>query len=275
MALHSLQTVKQLLAEHGLKPRKQLGQNFLLSAGVLHSVVLALALSTKDAVVEIGPGLGTLTRALAKTAKQVIAVEKDERLSEIAKEATKEFPNVEIVSKDILQWQLPENLRHAPYKAVGNLPYYITSPVIRKFLEEVPRQPDILVFMTQKEVARRICANPPDMTILSVSVQFYASPKLVQVVKKDLFWPKPAVDSAILQLIPHKKYANQNPEHFFKIVKAGFLHPRRQIQGNLSAGLKIPKADVEEILARSPVRGTQRAETLSVEDWVLLSQLFS
>ena len=217
----------------------------------------------------------TVNGKFSKRTKQVIAIEKDERLAEIAKELTKKFSNTEIVANDILQWQLPKPLHSTPYKLVGNLPYYAATPIIKKFLEEVPRQPKILVAMMQKEVAQRICANPPDMTLLSVSVQFYGTPSITEIVKKESFWPKPAVDSAILKIVPHQTHAKENRELFVRVVTAGFRHPRRQLFNNLVIGLHLPRETVESALSRCGIDAARRAETLSVQDWVALAKFLS
>ncbi len=170
--------------------------------------------------------------------------------------------------------QIPKN-----YKIIANLPYYIASPVIRKFLES-ENQPKFMVLMVQKEVAQRICAKPPDMTLLSASVQFYAKPKIVSYVSKNCFWPAPKVDSAIIKIIPHasfplfprKRESRKFSELFFKIVKAGFSHPRKQLINNLSKGLEIDKEKIKTWLSKNGIQPIQRAETLNVEDWLKLTK---
>jgi len=229
MDLLSSKTIKQILKEYDAAPLKRLGQNFLINRGVLQKIVEAANLGREDIVLEIGPGLGQMTQELARRAKKVIAIEKDRKFVEILKETMKEYDNVEIIQGDILKIGLadtgltvtkpvsfrgngyvtterdrngPRNRnRLTPYKVIANLPYYITSPVIRKFLEE-KNQPKEMLLMVQKEVAQRICASPPNMSLLSISVQFYAQPKIISYVSKDSFWPSPKVDSAILRLTP-------------------------------------------------------------------------
>ena len=257
--------IKRLLKEHNLKPKKYLGQNFLIDKTTLGIIINAAELARDDVVLEIGPGLGILTKELAKKVKRVVAVEKDKRLVKILKKRLSCLANIKIIEGDVLKLTT-ENLKlKANYKVVANLPYYITSPVIRKFLEE-KRVPKLMVLMVQKEVAKRICAKPPKMSVLSVAVQFYSFPKIVKIVKKECFWPKPKVDSAIVKLTTYnQKLTTINTNLFFKIVKAGFSHPRKQLKNNLK---KVLKEKTGKILQRSNIKGVRRAETLSVNEWV-------
>jgi len=167
------------------------------------------------------------------------------------------------------------------YKLVANIPYYLTSPLIRKFLENPPNynQPEEIILMVQKEVAQRICASPPNMSILAVSVQFYAKAKIIFYVKKENFWPKPKVDSAIIKITPGGLTSSEaggqtSPDLFFKIVKAGFSQPRKQIGNNLSKMLKLDKQQINSWLSKNKIKPTQRAETLSVDDWICLTNNF-
>ena len=278
MDLFSIKTIKELLGKQGIKPRKSLGQNFLTSKGVLGDILKAASLTKQDTVLEIGPGIGTLTRGLAQSAKKVAAVEKDSAMVEILKETTKDLPNIEIIQGDILKLRQAKellSLSKEGYKVVANLPYYITSPVIRLFLE-AEHKPELLVLTVQKEVAQRICAKPPKMSLLAVSVQIYGEPSIVAYVKKGCFWPQPKVDSAILKIAPHNltklSYPQLDLVKFFTVVKAGFKQPRKQLLNNLSQGLKIPKQKVETWLGQIGIAPTQRAETLSVEDWIKLAK---
>ncbi|HLD42208.1 MAG TPA: 16S rRNA (adenine(1518)-N(6)/adenine(1519)-N(6))-dimethyltransferase RsmA [archaeon] len=278
MDLFSIKTIKELLGKQGIKPRKSLGQNFLTSKGVLGDILKAASLTKQDTVLEIGPGIGTLTRGLAQSAKKVAAVEKDSAMVEILKETTKDLPNIEIIQGDILKLRQAKellSLSKEGYKVVANLPYYITSPVIRLFLE-AEHKPELLVLMVQKEVAQRICAKPPKMSLLAVSVQIYGEPSIVAYVKKGCFWPQPKVDSAILKIAPHNltklSYPQLDLVKFFTVVKAGFKQPRKQLLNNLSQGLKIPKQKVETWLGQIGIAPTQRAETLAMQDWINLAK---
>ena len=262
-----------------IPPSKGLGQHFLIDKGVLAKIVAAADLQPDDNVLEIGPGLGVLTLELAKRAKKVVAVEKDPRLIPILRENLTNHKNVEIVQKDVLKignWNLIENwkLEIGNYKVVANLPYYIASPTIRMFLE-MEEQPKLMVLMVQKEVAKRITAKPPKMSILAVSVQFYAEAKIISYVSKKSFRPRPKVDSAIIKIIP-KAQSIQTPDvcMFFNIVKTGFAQPRKQLINNLSTGLSIGKEQIKKWLLKNNIKPTQRAETLTMENWLNLTKSF-
>ncbi|TSC56871.1 MAG: hypothetical protein Greene071421_381 [Parcubacteria group bacterium Greene0714_21] len=271
MNLFSLKTIKLLLETYGARPQKRLGQNFLTDRKVLAKILLASDLSPQDTVVEVGPGLGVLTKALAEKAKKVIAVEKDPRMVEILTEELKNFSNVDVVHGDILKLDTKYQILNTKYKVVANLPYYITSPVIRKFLE-APHKPKLMVLMVQKEVAQRICTNPPDMSLLAVAVQFYAKPKILSYVSKTSFWPIPKVDSAILKITPITADINADARGFFKIVKAGFKQPRKQLLNNLANGLGVKKEIIVQWLENNHIKPNQRAETLGVETWIRLAK---
>jgi 16S rRNA (adenine1518-N6/adenine1519-N6)-dimethyltransferase len=289
MDLTSQKTIQNILLAQGIRPRKGLGQNFLVSKGVLGDIFKAANLKKSDTVLEIGPGIGTLTRELALGAKRVIAVEKDPAMVEILKETTQDLQNIEIIRGDILKQNLISlsypHLNLVKFKVVANLPYYITSPVIRLFLE-AENKPELLVLMVQKEVAQRICAKPrtrtssvrgrPPMNLLAVSVQFYAEPEIISYVKQGCFWPQPKVDSAILKIIPTPTWiatiGDFHVKVFWDVVKAGFKQPRKQLGNNLASGLKLSKNQVETWLSQAGIQPTQRAETLSIEDWVSLAK---
>ncbi|MSU54712.1 MAG: ribosomal RNA small subunit methyltransferase A [Candidatus Staskawiczbacteria bacterium] len=272
MDLTSIKNVKDLLEKYGAKPSKGLGQNFLVHGLTLAKIIEAGQVNSSDTVLEIGPGIGTLTRELAKHAKQVIAIEKDSMMVKILKETLKDCPNVKVIHGDALTHNY--SLLTTNYKLVANLPYYIASPVIRKFLETSHR-PEQMVLMVQKEVAQRICANPPDMSILAISVQFYATAKVMFSVNKEKFWPSPKIDSAIIKIAPHNAGLTVPAELFFTIVKAGFSHPRKQLANNFSMTLKISREDVETWLSKNNLQPNQRAETLSIQNWIDLVSSFS
>jgi 16S rRNA (adenine1518-N6/adenine1519-N6)-dimethyltransferase len=266
---------KEILKKYRIFPSKRLGQSFLIDKKVLKKIVEAAELSKNDTVLEVGPGIGNLTIELAKKVKKVIAVEKDERMVEILKERLEEerIKNVEIVNEDILKF-LPSFKPRRSYKVVANIPYYLTSRLIRNLLE-AKKRPRLIVLMVQKEVAQRICAKTPKMNLLAVSVQFYAKPKIISFVSKNCFWPKPKVDSAIIKISNIKKQkATNNEKLFFKIVKAGFSHPRKQLINNLSKGLKKNKKIVEEWLLNCGISPDKRAEALSIEEWKRLASSF-
>ncbi len=250
-----------------MKPNKRLGQNFLVDKKALAKVVTAANIQKDDVILEIGPGTGLLTKELALRAKKVVAIEKDRGMVDILGKTLKDYKNAEIIQGDILRLD-PSPYTLTPYKLVANIPYYITSPIIRMFLE-VKHQPQFMVLMVQKEVARRICAKPPNMSILAVSVQFYAKAEIVSYVPKGCFWPVPNVDSAIIKITPHEKpdVGRRGADVFFRVVKAGFLHPRKQLAGNLAQGLKKDKDEINRGLLANNIEPAQRAETLTVQDW--------
>jgi len=253
---------------HKIKPVKRLGQNFLTNKHVIKKVIQTAGLQPKDVILEIGPGTGILTQEIAKRAKKVVAVEKDARMVKILKESLKDFKSVEIINADILNYQL----QTTNYKLIANLPFYITAPVIRKFLES-KNPPKEMILIVQKEVAQRICAKPPKMSILAVSVQFYANPKIISYISKKSFSPVPKVDSAIIKIVLHKKYKDINIGLFFKIVKAGFSHPRKQLANNLPKELKLNKEKINDLLLKNNIKSSQRAETLSIKDWIQLTKV--
>lgn len=277
MDLFSLKGVKNLLKRHGISPSKRFGQNFLIEKAVFFKIIKAASLNPKDTVLEIGPGIGNLTQELAKRAKRVIAVEKDKKMIEILKETARNLKNVKIIQADILKAR-ENQLPSSNYKIVANLPYYIVSPVIRKFLEADPPTggpPKEMVLMVQKEIAQRICAKPPDMSLLAVSVQFYAKPEIVSFVLKKSFWPSPKVDSAIIKISDIKSQKSKIDKNlFFKIVKAGFSQPRKQLANNLSRMLRLDKETIRSWLLKNNIQPNQRAETLSIDDWEKLAKSF-
>ncbi len=276
MELTSIRGVKNLLRKSHLHPSKKMGQNFLIDKSAIKKVIESAQLSKNDIILEIGPGTGVLTRELAKRVKKVIAVEKDSKMCQILKEMLDcwNLKNVEIVNEDILKLDTRYKIQDTRYKIVGNLPFYLTVPVIRQFLEAVETKPQQMVLVVQKEVGQRICAKPPEMSILAVSVQFYAKPEIITFVSKKSFWPQPKVDSAILRINPLMATNRKliNTDLFFKIVKAGFSQPRKQLINNLSKGLKLERNEAESWLLKNNIRPSQRAETLSVEDWINLLQ---
>lgn len=264
-----LKTIRERLTAAGTRPRKRLGQNFLINPGIYRKILTALQITAGDTIVEIGPGLGTLTHHLARAGAKVIGIEKDRALAEYLK---KEFPvngRVEIINQDILKFDPNTyNLKPITYKLAGNVPYYLTSRLLRTVLNDWPR-PKLVVLMLQKEVAQRICAKPPKMSLLAVSVQYYARPEIVARVSKGSFYPMPKVDSAIVRLMTKNQGLKPKTEieKFFKVVKAGFAGKRKQLINNLSAGLKLPKVEIGEKLLAIGINPKRRAEELTLEEW--------
>lgn len=265
-----------------VQAKKSLGQNFLQDPTYLEQIVAAAELTPNDLVLEVGPGQGVLTRELAARAAGVVAVELDDRLiTPLRAMFATQLDRVEIVHGDILEMdpvtlvdrlagRLPGHAAGSPYKVAANLPYYITSAAIRQLLE-ARRPPSRAVLLVQLEVAQRICAEPGDMSLLAISVQYYARPQFVQRVPAGAFRPVPKVDSAILRLDVYPQPAVAlAPEPFFAVVRAGFGQKRKQLLNSLSAGLGRPKTEIAAALACAGVDPMRRAETLSLGEWEIL-----
>jgi len=267
---------KRLLASHELHAKKGLGQNFLIDGNILKKIAAAAELTPMDTVIEVGPGLGILTETLAAQAGKVIAIELDNNLAEILKTHFLVSDKVMVINEDILKINLDDILgEQIKYKVVANLPYYITSAVIRHFLE-APVKPDTMVLMVQKEVAKQITAQPGEMSLLSVSVQLYGKPTLVGMVGAGCFYPAPKVDSAILKIAVYTepKIPADDVTGFFDIVRAGFSANRKQLPNSLSNGLKVPKTDIIPLLEQAGIDPKRRAETLTIEEWEKLYKVF-
>ncbi len=264
------QSIAALLRAHGLQPRKRLGQNFLADPVALGRVVAAADLAPGDLVVEVGAGTGTLTRLLAEQAGRVVAIELDDGLVGILREELADLTNVQIRHCDVLSFSTAE-FPHRGFKLVGNLPYYMTSAVLRHFLEETPR-PQLMVVTVQREVAERIVARPGQMSLLAVSVQFYGQPRIVARIPAGAFYPAPKVDSAIVRIdvgggIAAMSEQGIDEARFFRVVRAGFSQKRKTLRNSLSAGLGLSKASVEALLDEAGVDARRRAQTLSLEEW--------
>ena len=278
MAGSLLAQTKRLLRQFDLRARKGLGQHFLIDGEVLKLITSAAELTPADVVVEVGPGLGILTKELAGQAGRVIAIELDNKLAALLKQTMASFNNVTIINDDVLKIE-PGALLNQPkaiysYKVVANLPYYITSPVLRHFLEAAAK-PQMMIVMVQKEVAEAIAAKPGDMSLLSISIQFYGEPRIIGYVPAQSFYPAPEVDSAILRidLYPQPAVA-VDEESFFDLVRAGFTAPRKQIANSLAQGLGLPKTEVLPLLERANIASQRRAETLTLGEWAGLWQVF-
>ncbi|MBT9149023.1 MAG: Ribosomal RNA small subunit methyltransferase A [Dehalococcoidia bacterium] len=269
-----LQT-KKLLRRFGLHAKKGLGQHFLVDQAVLRAIIEAAELTPDDTVVEAGPGLGVLTEELVGIARRVVAIEIDHRISSILTERFSHLTNIVILNNDVLQFapgeffadQLPTP--DFNYKVVANLPYYIASPTIRHFLEAAIK-PRCMVVMVQKEVAESIVASPGRMSILSIGVQIYGKPEIVDYVPAQSFYPVPKVDSAIVRIDVYCRPVVEI-EGFFQVVRAGFSAPRKQLRNALAQGFSIPPIAAAVLLNRSGISPRRRAETLSLEEWAVLS----
>jgi len=275
----TMSQVKDLLRRNQLRADKRLGQHFLVDRGILKSIAAAANLTSDDTVIEVGPGTGLLTRELSHLAGKVIAVELDTTMVALLSDELADVTNVTVVHGDILQ--LPPTsllINYAPpdtqsYKVVANLPYYITSPVLRHFLLS-PIAPSTMVVMVQEEVGRSIAAKPGDMSLLSVMIQAFAHPSVVRKVSARSFHPPPKVDSIVLNLdaTPQPAVPRESAAEFTEFVAAGFRAPRKQIRNSLSLGLQATREHVEPLLAKAGVDPARRPETLTVAEWVLLWQ---
>ncbi|HEX2911769.1 MAG TPA: 16S rRNA (adenine(1518)-N(6)/adenine(1519)-N(6))-dimethyltransferase RsmA [Chloroflexia bacterium] len=265
---------RAILRELGLRPSKGLGQNFLVDETVPPKILAAAEAGPDDAVIEIGPGVGVLTLRLAPLVRKLTAVELDTRLYPYLKEALAPYPGARLVEGNALEFE-PVDLEPESYKLIANIPYYITSAILRHFLEN-PHRPERVVLMVQKEVAQRIVARPPDMSLLAVSVQFYGRPKIWSYVPAGAFFPPPKVDSAVLLVEIYKPEERPCPgvdeKRFFDMVRAGFSQKRKQLANSLASGLApaLDKARVQAALSRAGIDGTRRAESLSLQEWAKL-----
>jgi 16S rRNA (adenine1518-N6/adenine1519-N6)-dimethyltransferase len=283
-AVPLMEQTKKLLRHYNIRAKKGLGQNFLVDDAVLQSIIQAADLKPTDTVIEVGPGLGLMTAELAKRAGWVIAIELDNQLAAILNE-TLQFENIVVLNEDILGTNPAALLQgRAPgfppafnsYKVVANLPYYITQPVIRHFLE-APVKPEKMVLMVQKEVAETICAEAGQRRVLSIAVQFYGCPSIVAKVSAASFLPAPDVESSVLLIDVYKEPPVQvdNTEGFFKLVRAGFTAARKQVANSLSQGLGLPRPAIQQMLSRVAIDPQRRAETFTLEEWAALWKVFN
>jgi len=262
------------LRQLGIRGGRRLGQNFLVNRGVLQRIVATAELGSADTVIEVGPGLGLLTKDLVQRAGQVIAIELDERLADALGQSLHYPPNLSIIKDDVLRVDpaaLLAPFRVSNYKVVANLPYYITSPTLRHFLEARVK-PSLLVVMVQQEVGQTIVARPGDMSLLSVSVQFYGQPRIICKVPAECFFPQPKVDSVLLRIDvyrePPVKVTDQS--RFFNLVRAGFGNRRKQLHNSLAHGLQIETQKAISLLEQAGINPKRRAETLSLDEWARL-----
>jgi len=266
-----------------MKAKKSLGQNFLKvgneSAGVICAIQNAANLSTSDTVVEIGPGKGILTEALLQSAEKVFAIEKD---AELVKFLEKKFAGeistgkLKLIHNDALNFDITHyKLKAMNYKLAANIPYYITGQILRKFLS-TEHKPERMVLMLQKEVAERVVASDKKESILSISVKVYGTPRIVRSVPREMFSPRPKVDSAIIAIenISSQFLSKVEEKKFFDILHAGFAHKRKMLKSNIAAQLKNkPETTAwEDVCKECAINEDARAETLSVNNWICLTK---
>ena len=236
-------SIQQLLKQYNLKPQKGLGQNFLADPGSLNKIVSAAEIGPADTVLEIGPGLGTLTALLAEKAQRVIAVELDRNLVSALKEILSDYDNIELIQGDILEVNLNELFTEPGYIVAANIPYYITSALLRQLLE-AKYAPQRVVLTVQKEVGQRICAPTGNLSLLALSVQVYGNPSISHQISAGAFFPAPKVDSAVvrIEIYPEPVIPREKLDTFFSLIKAGFAQKRKTLQNTLSVGMKWDKA---------------------------------
>lgn len=269
----ALQTAT-LLREYGLRPNKKLGQNFLQDPAILDKVVRIADVQENDTVLEIGPGLGSLTRHLALNAKEVIAVELDKKIIPALRASLSGYANTKVIQGDILAISPSEIIEAPSYLVVANIPYYITSAILRHLLDNHPR-PNRMVLTIQKEVAERICASKK-LSLLALSVQVFGIPKIAGKIPAGAFTPPPNVDSAIIRitLANEPRIPAALLDDFFKLAKAGFRQKRKTLRNSLSSGMRISTADAEALLHKAGIDPRRRAETLDLDEWKTLTEVW-
>jgi 16S rRNA (adenine1518-N6/adenine1519-N6)-dimethyltransferase len=265
-----------LLKQYGLRADKRLGQNFLQDPYALERIVHAAEIHPTDTVLEIGPGLGSLTRYLAAAAQKVVAVELDDKLFPPLEAVITPYRNIDLVHGDILEIEPNKIIEQQEYLVVANIPYYITSALIRHLLQSEPK-PRRIVLTIQKEVAERICADPGDLSILALSVQVYGQPRIATQIPAGAFFPTPKVDSSVLvvDIYSSPRVDKKFLDIFFQLIKAGFSQKRKKLRNSISAGMRQAPAETEKLLRAAGIDPQRRAETLSLEEWGQLSYQYS
>lgn len=262
MDLTRVEDVRTALKLAGIRPNKSLGQHFLVDGESLNAIIDAADPGSSDTVLEIGPGLGVMTRPLCERAGRVVAVETDAILADLLR---RDAPtNLTVEEGDVLKYDLSQ--LPAGYKVIANIPYYLTSKIFR-LLVESPNPPSVLSLLIQKEVAERIAAKPGKLSILALSVQFYGQPEIMRVVERHKFWPAPEVDSAVLRVNLTGQAFKADPDRLFRLIKAGFGEKRKQLKNALAGGLNISMELAVEMIAKSKLPPMARAQELSLNDW--------
>ena len=271
------------MIKSSFETKRSLGQNFLKNEKIYRFMLEEISPEKEETIIEIGPGEGILTEYLAQSGAQILAIEKDHRLIPILKAKFKDKKNVIILEEDILKFE-PENhlspknpteVKSANFKLIGNIPYYLTSHLLRIVLENWPK-PKLILFMVQKEVAQRIIAKPPKMNLLGLAVQFYAEVKVVKNVSRKNFHPTPKVDSSVIKIVPKEQniYSKEFQRNFFQLAHAAFGQKRKQILNSLVHNLKLNKSFITSKLAEVPIEPNRRPESLTLEEWEKLTQVF-
>lgn len=260
------------MRRYSLHPDKRLGQNFLVEDSALRKITAIAELNEEETALEIGPGLGSLTRYLAVMARRVVAVELDGRLVPALKQVLAGYANVELLQGDILGFDPAHLVETSGYVVVANIPYYITSLLLRHLLE-ASRRPTRMILTVQSEVAERLCASPGEMSLLALSVQVYGKPQIMAHIPAGAFFPVPKVDSAVVrvEIFPQPQIPIQYLDIFFRLAKAGFSQKRKTLRNSLSGGMAWAKEEAQAILDAAGIDPSRRAQSLSVDEWSQLT----
>ena len=262
--------IKEILKKYNIRPSKTLGQNFLVDEETLKKIIQSANIKRGETIIEIGPGLGSLTKYLVKSARRVIAIEKDKRLAKLLEKIFASTTNIKIICQDILRInnQYLNSLGH--YRVIANLPYNIALPTIIQFLES-KNPPKSMILMVQKEVGQKICSEKE--SIPSLIIKYYAQPSILFEVPKKHFFPKPKVDGIMIKIDNIKKREKQ--ENLFNLIKIGFRHPRKTILNNLISGFKLKKELAQSILLKAKINPQKRPENIRFQDWLNLSRILN
>ena len=258
---------KAILNEMGINPRKPLGQHFLVASGVINIITKAAQIQLTDTILEVGPGLGILTKELVKQSPNVIAIELDEHLANALSDRI-QSKGLKVITEDARNVDIKEVTGGLPYKLISNLPYYAAGPILRHFLES-DHPPETAVIMVQREVAKQMVAKPGHMSLVSIGTQIYGDTRIVSFIPSSAFYPKPKVTSAIVKIDTYENplVEHANRKSFFSVVKAGFSAPRKQLRNSLAQGLKVPTAIAVYQLTSAGINPEARPATLTLEDW--------
>ena len=274
MDLTDINTLKKLLSEYKISPREGWGQNFLTSKNVLEQIIKTADIKKNDLVLEVGGGAGTLTQELAKRAKEITVIEKDPQLIPVLGHVLEGFKNIKIIKGDALKLEaLPYSKGKKKWRIIANIPYWITGRFLRIVLES-ENPPTEIMLMVQKELAERICSQPPRMSLLSVSVQYYGKPKIIiNNISPDNFWPASGVNSAVIKIIVGKKIRDAfKTKKFFTLIRAGFAHPRKQLRSNLKRAFTLSDPRVNDLFDTCKIKKTARAQELKLAAWSYLAE---
>jgi len=274
--MSKVQELKDLLQHYGLYANRKLGQNFLVTDSVFDKILGAADLKPDDTVIEVGPGTGFLTEKLIEKVKKVIAVEYDAGMVHLLKERFFNVKNLDIIHSDILKfWIQDSGVRNQQYKVVANIPYYITSPLIKLFLQSDCR-PSLMVILVQKEVADKVCGHS-GKGVLTIETQLFGEPKIIATVPPGSFWPEPSVDSAILQIkvFPKPLVPEKDVQDFIRLIKFGFNQRRKKLANALEAGLQIDIGLIRDSMEKAKIDLSLRAENLEIGDWLRLLKVLT